>query len=135
MSDPSPADPTATYAALGRFIERRAPYENAVFPSFGDTADDDDAVLNQPDDTLPEGATDRRKIAEAGPYKGFNKINPSTMKSECDLKPSDFLSFDFGDGVEQTVTKAIRIHYKHKRKADGKDCNAYIVVMWTGDSH
>lgn len=130
----TPADPTATYAALGRLIERRAPYQQAVFPAFGETADDDRTVLHQPDDTLPKGVSDRRKIAEAGPYKDFHAGNVSDLKSE-DLDPSVFLKFDFGDGIEQTVTKAIRVHYKHTRKADGAPCNAYIVVMWTGDSH
>jgi hypothetical protein len=131
---PPAAEPNATYAALGRFIERRSPYENVTLPNFGETADDDNGLLDDLDAAMPPQFADKHRITEVGRYKDFNKANPSTLKSE-DIPASEFSKYDFGDGVENTVTKAIRIHYKHKRKADGKECKAFIIVLFTGDSH
>lgn len=130
-------DPQRTYEALGKFIARRTPYTDVQLPDFGVGTDaDDQRVLGIQNPNMPAPFQDKHVILETGPYatRGFFGSNPSTGKSE-DLDPAEFLTCDVGDGVMKDITKAIRIEYKHKRKADDKICDAFIIVLFSGDSH
>jgi hypothetical protein len=138
-----PPLPGQTYEALGKFLERQAPYTDAELPSFaGNSQEQDQALMSKLSEHLQSVEPfkldnhDCHVIAAAGPYSGFNKVHPSTKKSEelTAAEQRQLMKWEF-DGIENIVTKAIRIEYTHVRKADGKPCHAFILIGFTGDDH
>jgi hypothetical protein len=139
---PTPLDPQRTYEALGRFIERRSPYEGVILPDFGpgNLAGDVDAMAFEDDDPTgipPMTLADKHVLVEKGRYKDFNQGNISNLKAEQLEKetPGYFPKYDLGDGIGRNVVKEVQIHYKHKRKIDKQDCYVSVVVLYLGDAH
>jgi hypothetical protein len=131
-----------TYEELGGFIRRQAPYTQAELPSFGIGAPADDlkllADISANLKTVQPFMTnhDQHVVAVSGPYADFNAGKPSDKKSEefSAMERDATLTWRF-DGIDNTVTKAIRIEYTHIRKVDSKVCHAFILIGFTGDDH
>jgi len=134
----TPVDPRRTYEALGRFIERRSPYEKVTLPDFGPgSIDGDEDAFEVIDEQIPESVVDKHVLIERGRYKEFHQGNASTERSEVLERenPNPFMQWDLGDGVQRNVVKEVQIHMKHTRKIDGRKCDATVVVLYLGDAH
>ena len=132
----APLDPRRTYEALGRFIERRSPYAQAILPDFGaGSLTGDTAAMQFEDDDPLLTLDDKHVLVEQGSYRDFNQGNPSNLKSELVEQQTPFPKYDLGDGVGRNVVKEVQIRYKHRRKVDGKVCYATMVVLYLGDAH
>jgi hypothetical protein len=137
-SSVTPVNPRRTYEALGRFIERRSPYEKVILPDFGPgSLPGDDEAFKVVDEQIPESVKDKHVLIERGRYKEFHQGKPSTERSEIleQQNPNPFMQWDLGDGVQRNVVKEVQIHMKHTRTVDGRKCDATVVVLYLGDAH
>jgi hypothetical protein len=155
-----PDDPRKGYGALGAFIGRHAPYGHADIadgapdiPSYhhktpnketlrfglGDIAGDAE-LLGLIDSHMGAEFADKRVVAiypEPPTYVAFNADNqpPPDQKVEDVVTAGEkFLEWDFGDAKPLRINKAIRIQYTHKL-ADDRECTAFILIGYTGESH
>jgi hypothetical protein len=138
-ADPAPIDPRRSYEALGRFIERRSPYEKVVLPDFGPGSLEGDVEAMKLEDTADPDMhlKDKHVLIEKGRYKDFHEGNPSNLKAEVLERenPGYFPKWDLGDGVGRNIVKEVQIHYKHVRKIDKQPCYVSVVVLYLGDAH
>ena len=144
-------NPRKGYGALGDFIGRQAPYAKADIPSLnhetpnkptlefgaGDIAGDQ-ALLQTTDDRMPEEFTDRRVVAvfpSPAVYAAMDREHPAPGGQDAEqMDQKEFLHWDFGDREAYRINKAIRIQYTHTMP-DGRECTAFILVGYTGESH
>jgi hypothetical protein len=155
-----PDDPRKGYGALGAFIGRHAPYGHADLPDgapdipsyhhttpnkevlrfgLGDIAGDAE-LLAKLDPHMGDEFADKRVVAiypEPPTYVAFNADNqppPDQKADDVEQAGEKFLRWEFGDAEPLRINKAIRIQYTHKM-ADDRECTAFILIGYTGESH
>ena len=156
----TPDDPRKGYGALGAFIGRHAPYGHADLPDgaadipsyhhttsnketlrfgLGDIAGDAE-LLKTIDTHMGSEFADKRVVAiypEPPTYVDFNADKqppPDQNADDVEKAGEKFLHWDFGDAKPYRINKAIRIQYTHKL-ADDRECTAFILIGYTGESH
>jgi hypothetical protein len=156
----SPDDPRKGYGALGAFIGRHAPYGHANLadgapdiPSYHHTTPNkevlrfglgdivgDAELLALEDERISAEFADKHVVAiypEPPTYVAFNADNqppPDQNVDDVAKAGEKFLEWNFGDGEAYRINKAIRIQYTHKL-ADDRECTAFILIGYTGESH
>jgi hypothetical protein len=144
-------NPRKGYGALGDFIGRQAPYSNADIPSLNHATPNkptlefgagdvpgDQPLLNVIDALMPAQFSDKHVVAvfpKPAVYAAMNRDNPAPAGQDANaMNQADFLHWEFGDEEPYRINKAIRIQYTHTMP-DGRECTAFILVGYTGESH